>query len=78
MAKVSRKGFSPRKIVFKLNLNVHFLLFCCDAKKKKTEPKEEKTRALRPNRKTTFYAINPYTGYAPLGQGTLRSPKTPS
>ena len=44
MAKVSRKGFSPRKIVFELNLNVHFLLFCCDAKKKKTEPKEEKTR----------------------------------
>ena len=34
MAKVSRKGFSLRKIVFKLNLNVHFLLFCCDIKKR--------------------------------------------
>jgi len=68
------KGFNT------FNLSVHFLLFwTCDAKKKKTEPKEEKTApTLRPNRKSVLFLFKKETGCAFYGvRGRCAPPEPP-
>ena len=55
-----------------------FFFFVATQKRRKRNQKKKKRAPFRPNRRLTWALVNLNTGFTPVGQGTLRSPETPS